>query len=1133
MGGAEVRAARSGDREHRLALWLPVVVVAQLGLLWLHRGAGVARATEFPIVLECGERGARAGSSGARVLRDLPFDGPRGHGYTGGRISSFPPLADRRKSVRGSNQDGGYLARAAREVPSTWFVRGAESRGRLTWREGEFRYAFRMPRGEYLVEIAAVETDVALAGQRVFDVLAEDRVVLSGVDIVREAGDLAWWSRSFRVAVLDGWLDLRFAGVTADYDPRCARIAIRPWRSADDGARLAAPDLRGRVLPGSCRLEWDHPAAKGQAPFFKGAVAGWRVERAASLEGPFESLTDGPIQRRWLTDLDARPGRTWYYRVTALALKGDDSEASEVVALSAREFADDGFRRYELQLGDASLDRIARRVVPAPVTHAEIDFREELYPLQLSFDTRSEAWRARKSLLLDMRRNKYRLFRKQERVVWSAQAGDVSQLRARLTSAAGELFGVSQPLVEPVAVSLDGRSIGARWQLEPLGAGYRKRLRLDRVGLLVRLEEGDGWSSDWAPRGERLGKGGDVSSLGLFLQQLHRAHPTEIASFFDSHLYVDRWIDRLAYAVLRGKCASLRGGSADASVALLQDSRNGRWEWLEECAESGEWGLVDGSTELWVPREHEIDGLLFQSALRRGGELPPPGALAGPHSTLLTRLLGIERFRELFFARLEGLLADDALQERLEQLIRRLHDEIAPAYLAERDLWPHDGGASFLGAPARMVDAHRERRQRLSRALRARRADVPERLEISALCLCPSAGSPWIEVRHRGGDPVDLSGYRLTDAFERAGRVVSRGRTLRAGETARVEWTAREGADSASAAKLAAGGVFALTRFAGGARRVLCDFVWYGWQTRDVVLERTSVASDDAAGWRFVDASDRAGSELRQPPSIDFRHGVERTRAGDTVLWFAPRGNPTRPGEANPARVVSVELRYRESAKGGGSGGQSFARVPLVRDDRNYRWAVSLENTPGRPETDYWYVAMSESRLERAYPPGAPELWLTLPVLPEVRINEVCPRPGRSEDAPPEFIELYNESDESVSLLGYYLTDDRRRPTKWRIEEDVVLKPKGYAVFYADDLDEGLHTNFRLSNSGEFVGLFTAPERGGLKVDGVAFRGVSVGESWGRKQDGTNSHRVWKHPTPSSRNVPQIPAEALEKKSAE
>ncbi len=76
-----------------------------------------------------------------------------------------------------------------------------------------------------------------------------------------------------------------------------------------------------------------------------------------------------------------------------------------------------------------------------------------------------------------------------------------------------------------------------------------------------------------------------------------------------------------------------------------------------------------------------------------------------------------------------------------------------------------------------------------------------------------------------------------------------------------------------------------------------------------------------------------------------------------------------------------------------------------------------------------------------------------------------------------DWIELYNPSTSSVSLAGWSLTDDALSPKKW-VFPDVTLGAGGYLLVFASDNDRRvpgstLHTNFKMSASGEYLGLFS------------------------------------------------------------
>jgi hypothetical protein len=74
-----------------------------------------------------------------------------------------------------------------------------------------------------------------------------------------------------------------------------------------------------------------------------------------------------------------------------------------------------------------------------------------------------------------------------------------------------------------------------------------------------------------------------------------------------------------------------------------------------------------------------------------------------------------------------------------------------------------------------------------------------------------------------------------------------------------------------------------------------------------------------------------------------------------------------------------------------------------------------------------------------------------------------------------DWIELFNPTDERVSLLGWFLSDNPTRPTRWRLP-NVALAPQGYLLVFASGKDRSnpanpLHTNFRLDAQGGYLAL--------------------------------------------------------------
>ena len=99
-----------------------------------------------------------------------------------------------------------------------------------------------------------------------------------------------------------------------------------------------------------------------------------------------------------------------------------------------------------------------------------------------------------------------------------------------------------------------------------------------------------------------------------------------------------------------------------------------------------------------------------------------------------------------------------------------------------------------------------------------------------------------------------------------------------------------------------------------------------------------------------------------------------------------------------------------------------------------------------------------------------------------VRINEfVASNDGGQSDEDgdrPDWIEIYNASDEPANLNQWALTDDADNLGKWLLP-DVTISSGQYLIVFASGKDRRapageLHTNFRLSADGEYLALVQA-----------------------------------------------------------
>lgn len=75
-----------------------------------------------------------------------------------------------------------------------------------------------------------------------------------------------------------------------------------------------------------------------------------------------------------------------------------------------------------------------------------------------------------------------------------------------------------------------------------------------------------------------------------------------------------------------------------------------------------------------------------------------------------------------------------------------------------------------------------------------------------------------------------------------------------------------------------------------------------------------------------------------------------------------------------------------------------------------------------------------------------------------------------------DWIEIYNPTENGIDLEGWGLTDEMGIPFKWTFP-DIILNGGEYLLLFASDKDRSvagseLHTNFKLSGSGEYFALF-------------------------------------------------------------
>jgi tetratricopeptide (TPR) repeat protein len=209
------------------------------------------------------------------------------------------------------------------------------------------------------------------------------------------------------------------------------------------------------------------------------------------------------------------------------------------------------------------------------------------------------------------------------------------------------------------------------------------------------------------------------------------------------------------------------------------------------------------------------------------------------------------------------------------------------------------------------------------------------------------------------------------------------------------------------------------------------------------------------------------------------------------------------------------------------------AHRDLAIGDGMFGAKLKLSNPPSHGGTRYYVAAHTKEGMVAYSPANATkETHLIKPLASKLPPLAVLKPPPVSEPRPPvvinefmasnsqtisdsqggydDWIELHNLSAETVDLSGYYLSDDSKKPKKWRFPNGTKIGAHSYLLIWADKgyyYTEGaagvLHTNFDLSRFGGEILLIDKDENGNAVLDRVSFGRQREDISMGRSPDGS------------------------------
>ena len=268
----------------------------------------------------------------------------------------------------------------------------------------------------------------------------------------------------------------------------------------------------------------------------------------------------------------------------------------------------------------------------------------------------------------------------------------------------------------------------------------------------------------------------------------------------------------------------------------------------------------------------------------------------------------------------------------------------------------------------------------------------------------------------------------------------------------------------------------------------------------------------DLSGYKLSDDVNNIGKWTFPEVTIDpgqylliFASGKEYSEGGDLQANFRISSLEETIVLSNPLGLIADSVTVKEV-------GTDWSYSRLTGQDGSYtdEWAATEKPTPGLVNTSDGFASFMQTNVV---------------TVGQVVINEVMVSNGSVlQEADGEYydwIELYNRGDADIDLTGYSLSDDQNNPSQWKFDGK-TLGAGQYLVVMASGETAGtdtqfnyLHTNFRLSGSGEVIALY---DPNGILQDRLILTEIPKDISIGRQSD-KNELYFFENPTPGAANT--------------
>jgi len=232
--------------------------------------------------------------------------------------------------------------------------------------------------------------------------------------------------------------------------------------------------------------------------------------------------------------------------------------------------------------------------------------------------------------------------------------------------------------------------------------------------------------------------------------------------------------------------------------------------------------------------------------------------------------------------------------------------------------------------------------------------------------------------------------------------------------------------------------------------------------------------------------------------------------------------------------IDQVRLYYAPAFEG------AFEYTTMTDSDGDGTYQGNIPSFPASSYVRFYFEAIAADANNTAsfFPEGAEhdvfiyQVESAINISDDLVINELMASNDETvSDEAGEFddwIELYNNTNATINLEGYFLSDDENNLLKWPIPNGTTIAANDYLMVWADDDDEqgAFHANFKLSSNGETLFLINA---NGEIINQVEFDEQGTDLAYARIPNGTGDFII-KSPTFGVFNESTVSVKDIEEK---